>query len=100
MTTTTMEELDALQDQLAYMEDCGEDRSAAADAIRAKLRLLRQSGVECDACEGEGLLMCGTCSGTGDGASWNSATVCGACRGSGEVRCGECGGEGTREVEA
>ena len=33
----------ALQDQLDYLVDCGMERSAAADAVRAKLRLLRGS---------------------------------------------------------
>lgn len=32
-----------LQAQLEYLEDCGMERSATADAVRAKLRLLRGS---------------------------------------------------------
>ena len=56
---------------------------------------------DCDSCDGEGIVGCGACSGSGIGR-WGDpdTSVCSICHGRGVVPCDECDGDGTFEKES
>ncbi|MCD8266820.1 MAG: hypothetical protein LUC33_06665 [Prevotellaceae bacterium] len=54
-------------------------------------------GGKCPVCNGNGLLLCGSCAGTGGWYLGFSYMQCYACGGSGKVACGNCGGTGYKE---
>ncbi|MCD8304164.1 MAG: hypothetical protein LUC86_04985 [Prevotellaceae bacterium] len=59
--------------------------------------ILVTQGGKCPVCNGNGLLLCGSCAGAGGWYLGFSYMQCFSCGGSGKVACGSCGGTGYKE---